>query len=63
MTLTNEEFLSFDSGVSREWLLTNGIGGFASSTVINSNSRRYHGLLVAALNPPSARHLIVSGLH
>lgn len=63
MTLTNEEFLSFDSGVSREWLLTNGIGGFASSTVINSNSRRYHGLLVAALNPPSARHLVVSGLH
>ena len=42
MTLTNEEFLSFDSGVSREWLLTNGIGGFASSTVINSNSRRFN---------------------
>ncbi len=63
MTLTNEEFLSFDSGVSKEWLITNGIGGFAGSSVINSNSRRYHGLLVAALNPPAGRHLIVSGLH
>lgn len=63
MTFTNEEFLSFENGVSREWFLTNGIGGFSGSTVINSNSRRYHGLLVAALNPPAGRHLVVSGLH
>ena len=63
MTFTNEEFLDFDTGVKREWLLTNGIGGFAGSTLINSNSRRYHGLLIAALNPPSARHLVVSNLH
>jgi len=63
MTFTNEEFLDFETGVKREWLLTNGIGGFAGSTLINSNSRRYHGLLVAALNPPSARHLVVSNMH
>lgn len=63
MTFTNEEFLDFETGVKREWMLTNGIGGFAGSTLINSNQRRYHGLLVASLNPPAARHLIVSNLH
>src|SRR5882724_8066650 len=46
----------------REWLLTNGIGGFASGTVAGSSTRRYHGLLVAALNPPAGRTLLVAGL-
>ena len=36
---------------SREWLVTNGIGGFASGTIAGSQTRRYHGLLVAALQP------------
>lgn len=63
MTFTKEEFLDFETGVKKEWMLTNGIGGFAGSTLINSNTRRYHGLLVAALNPPSARHLVVSNMH
>ena len=62
MTFTNEEFLNFEDGVKREWLVTNGIGGFSSSTLINSNTRRYHGLLVAALNPPASRHLVVSNM-
>lgn len=51
---------TFEQGIQKEWLLTNGIGGFASSTVIGANTRRYHGLLVAALKPPVNRHLIVS---
>src|SRR5437899_12459919 len=42
----------------REWLVTNGIGGFASGTVAGSATRRYHGLLVAALNPPAGRTLL-----
>jgi predicted glycogen debranching enzyme len=43
----------------REWLVTNGIGGFASGTVAGSATRRYHGLLLAALTPPAGRtHLI-----
>ena len=46
----------------REWLLTNGIGGFASGTVAGSSTRRYHGLLVAALKPPAGRTLLVAGL-
>ena len=46
---------------SREWLVTNGIGGFASGTVAGGMTRRYHGLLVAALRPPLGRtHLVAS---
>jgi len=46
----------------QEWLLTNGIGGFASSTIIGLNTRRYHGLLIASLNPPVDRRLLVAKL-
>jgi predicted glycogen debranching enzyme len=46
----------------REWLVTNGLGGFASGTVAGLNSRRYHGLLVAALRPPLDRTLMVAKL-
>ncbi len=42
----------FESASSREWLETNGIGGFASSTISGANTRRYHGLLTAATAPP-----------
>ncbi len=45
---------------AREWLCTNGIGGFASSTVAGTLTRRYHGLLVAALKPPLGRTLLVA---
>jgi predicted glycogen debranching enzyme len=47
---------------AREWLCTNGIGGFASGTVAGSLTRRYHGLLVAALKPPLGRTLLVAKL-
>jgi glycogen debranching enzyme len=46
--------------VTREWLETNGIGGFASSTEIGMNTRRYHGLLVAATHPPVGRMVLLS---
>jgi predicted glycogen debranching enzyme len=49
-----------DEGISREWLETNGIGGFASSTVSGIHTRRYHGLLIAATKPPVGRMLMVS---
>lgn len=45
---------------SREWLVTNGIGGYASGTVAGLMTRRYHGLLVAALNPPLGRTLLLA---
>src|SRR5687768_9760751 len=45
---------------SREWLETNGIGGYASSTISGANSRRYHGLLVAATRPRLGRVVTLS---
>src|SRR6266481_8381599 len=50
------------AALSREWLETNGIGGFASSTILGLNSRRYHGLLVAATKPPVGRLVLLSKL-
>ncbi len=47
---------------SREWLITNGIGGYASGTVAGLLTRRYHGLLIAALNPPLSRTLMLTKL-
>ncbi len=53
---------SLDVAEQREWLVTNGIGGFASGTVSGNLTRRYHGLLVAALNPPVGRTQLVAKL-
>jgi len=50
------------SAESREWLVTNGIGGYASGSVAGSQTRRYHGMLVAALRPPVGRTQLVSTL-
>jgi predicted glycogen debranching enzyme len=49
-----------DQALAREWLETNGIGGFASSTITGLNTRRYHGLLTAATKPPLGRFLLLS---
>ena len=46
----------------REWLVTNGIGGYASGTIANVLTRRYHGLLMAALQPPLGRTLLLAKL-
>ena len=54
--------LDIKEGIKREWIISNGIGGFASSTIIGANIRKYHGLLIAALNPPTNRYLILSKL-
>ncbi|HXN03503.1 MAG TPA: amylo-alpha-1,6-glucosidase [Candidatus Acidoferrum sp.] len=51
-----------DLAIQREWLVTNGLGGYASGTVASVNTRRYHGLLVAALNPPVQRMVLVAAL-
>lgn len=52
----------FDTASSREWLVTNGIGGYASGTIAGTLTRRYHGLLVAALKPPLERTLLLAKL-
>jgi predicted glycogen debranching enzyme len=51
-----------DLALSREWLETNGLGGFASSTIVGLNTRRYHGLLTASTTPPTGRVLLLSKL-
>lgn len=51
-----------EESLKREWLDTNGLGGFASSTIAGANTRRYHGLLIAATQPPSVRCLLLSKL-
>jgi predicted glycogen debranching enzyme len=51
---------NLEAALSREWLETNGLGGFACGTVAGANTRRYHGLLTAALHPPGGRMLLLS---
>ncbi|HXN50356.1 MAG TPA: amylo-alpha-1,6-glucosidase [Candidatus Acidoferrum sp.] len=51
---------NLEAAESREWLVTNGIGGYASGTIAGSMTRRYHGLLVAALQPPARRTQMVA---
>ena len=53
---------NLDAAEAREWIVTNGIGGFASGTVSGCMTRRYHGLLIAALQPPVGRTQLVAGL-
>lgn len=60
--LDQQSCRDFNTATSTEWLETNGIGGFASSTVIGLNTRRYHGLLTAATKPPVGRVLLLSKL-
>jgi len=47
----------------KEWLITNGIGGYASSTVAGLNTRRYHGLPVAATTPPAVKLQMLPKFH
>jgi predicted glycogen debranching enzyme len=49
-----------EKALQLEWLVTNGLGGYASSTVLNINTRKYHGVLVAAFNPPVDRHVVLA---
>ena len=61
MKVTKEN-LNLEKGLKREWIITNGLGGFASSTIIGANTRKYHGLLIAPISPPAMRYLILSKL-
>jgi predicted glycogen debranching enzyme len=52
----------YEQAVQREWLVTNGIGGYAMGTVAGPLTRRYHGLLIATLQPPVDRRLLLTRL-
>jgi len=60
--LDQETCRDLKNASTREWLETNGIGGFASSTITGLNARRQHGLLVAALGHPLGRMLLLAKL-
>jgi predicted glycogen debranching enzyme len=63
MSLISAEILqSWHESSRREWLVTNGIGGYASSSLSGANTRRYHGLLVPAFSPPLGRAVLFSKL-
>ena len=49
-----------ENSINEEWIVTNALGGYASSTVIGQNTRRYHGLLVASQEPPTNREVFVA---
>ena len=52
--------MNLENSLKKEWILTNGIGGYSYSTTVGCNTRKYHGLLVAPLTPPARRHVILS---
>ncbi len=56
----SKKYINLEEGLKREWIVTNGIGGYASSTIIGCNTRKYHGLLVVPLTPPARRFLVLS---
>ncbi len=62
ITFKGDQLRDYDFSSHREWLITNGVGGFASSTLSGSNTRRYHALLVASLKPPLERVTFLSKL-
>lgn len=61
--LGRSNFRTFSEGIEKEWLLTNGIGGFANQSIIGASNRIYSGYLVASFKPPMDRKMILSNTH
>lgn len=61
-TLDSAQCRNYGVSSQKEWLLANGIGGFAMGTASGANTRRYHGLLVAAVQPPEYRMVLLANL-
>ena len=62
ITFDQEALSRFGKSIEKEWLITNGLGGYASSSILGINTRKYHALLVAALHPPGERTVCLSKL-
>jgi len=60
LTLGRETCGDWERAIRHEWLVTNGLGGYACGTVAGANTRRYHGFLMASLSPPVERTLLVA---
>ena len=59
-SLPTDVLQNWDESSRREWLITNGLGGYGSASVSGANTRRYHGLLVPAFSPPLGRAVLLS---
>lgn len=58
-----DAFPTFQKGLHREWALTNGIGGYAGSSLIGAHNRTHQGYLIASLHPPIERYLVFSKIN
>ena len=58
-----DAFSTFQEGIRREWALTNGIGGYAGSSLIGAHNRTHQGYLIASLHPPIERYLVFSKIN
>ena len=56
----HSDFATFREGIKREWALTNGIGGYAGSSLIGAHNRTHQGYLIASLHAPTERYLVFS---
>ena len=52
-------YKEFEDGLEREWVITNGIGGYGGSTIINARARKHHAYLVASLHAPVLRYAVL----
>jgi len=59
---SRDQCLNLESSLRQEWLDSNGLGGYASSTILDCHTRKYHGLLVANLREPSGKYVLLSKL-
>jgi predicted glycogen debranching enzyme len=62
IVLSSATLSQFNDAIQKEWIIANGLGGYASSTVLGINTRKYHGLLVAAWHPPGDRRICLAKL-
>ena len=60
--IDRNEISNVNKALTKEWLVTNGLGGYSSSTILGLNTRKYHGLLIAAFNPPVNRWVLLTKL-
>ncbi|WP_300347092.1 amylo-alpha-1,6-glucosidase [Clostridium sp.] len=63
MKFGKKDWLDYERGIEKEWMLTNGISGFCGGTFIGANCRKYQGLLLACTNSPEERYMILSNLN
>ncbi len=54
---------TFRQGIEREWVITNGLGSYAGSSIIGANTRKHHGLFIASLHAPIERKMILSKIN